>query len=366
MSKRDYYQVLGVEKSASNDEIKKAYRKLAMKNHPDRNAGDKNSEARFKEIQEAYGVLSDSQKKTLYDQYGHEGLSAGGAGHSSNSGFGADFDLGDIFSDFFGRSNRSGSQRTASDLHYELDITLDQVVKGDEVNFDIASKVSCKSCNGLGATNPSDVETCKRCDGIGQVRMQQGFFSMQSTCPDCKGAGKKIKTPCSSCYGDGRVNKKRRLKVKIPVGVDNGDQIRLQGEGEASVRGGRSGDLYVHIRVKPHEFFKRDGIKLYCEIPIDYVTACLGGKVEVPTIESAVTLNIPEATQNNTLFSLKGKGIKQLRGNRVGDMICRVNIQVPNKLNSKQKDALRQFHQTLNDSNYQKDSLFSRIKSWID
>ncbi len=350
MAKRDYYEVLGVSKSASADEIKRAYRRLAMKHHPDRNKDDDTSEARFKEAKEAYEVLKDSNKRATYDRFGHDGLQggAGGPGGFGAEGFGDIF--GDVFGDIFGGGRRSGGGPQVfrgADLGYELQLDLEKAVAGDSVTIDVPTQVSCETCNGSGARKGSEPVTCSTCSGVGQVRMQQGFFSIQQTCPACKGAGTTIADPCSDCHGRGRVRKTRTLSVKVPAGVDDGDRIRLSGEGEAGRNGGPAGDLYVEIRVKPHKIFEREGSNLSCEVPVSFATAALGGEVELPTLNGHVSLKVPPGTQSGKVFRLRGKGVTTVRDPRQGDLFAEVAVETPINLTAEQKEALETFDRLL-------------------
>ncbi len=346
MAKRDYYDVLGVSRSASKDEIKKAYRRLAMKHHPDRNKDDKVAEQKFKEAKEAYESLSDADKRATYDRFGHEGLrgAAGGAGGFSAEGFGDVF--GDVFGDIFGGGRRGRSQVfRGADLGYELRLDLEQAVSGDAVTIEVPTQVTCGECDGKGTAKGSEPVKCTTCGGAGQVRMQQGFFSIQQTCPSCKGAGTIISNPCKNCHGRGRVAKTRKLSVKVPAGVDDGDRIRLSGEGEAGRNGGPSGDLYVEIRVNPHKIFERDSADLSCEVPISVATATLGGSVELPTLDGNVSLKIPAGTQSGKVFRLRNKGVTTVRDQRTGDLFARVAVETPINLTDEQKELLRQFDQ---------------------
>ncbi len=348
MAKEDYYQLLGVSRNASDDDIKKSFRRLAMKYHPDRNPDNAEALEQFKKIKEAHDVLSDPKKRSAYDQFGHAGVDpsmGGGAGFGAG-GFSDIF--GDVFGDIFGGGgrNRGGAQR-GSDLRYNLEISLEEAVSGTEVKIQIPTLITCKSCNGSGASKGSSVTTCSTCHGHGAVRMQQGFFSVQQTCPTCRGTGKQIKDPCRSCHGQGRTQDTKTLSVKIPPGVDTGDRIRLSGEGEAGEAGGPPGDLYVQVHVKDHPIFTRDGANLFCEVPISFPKACLGGEVEVPTLSGKVALKIPPETQTGRLFRLAGKGVKPVRGGAVGDLMCRVRIETPVHLNKDQTDLIRQLEESL-------------------
>jgi molecular chaperone DnaJ len=347
MAKRDYYEILGVSKSASADEIKKAYRRLAMKHHPDRNKDDSDAETRFKEAKEAYEVLKDEDKRSAYDQFGHEGLQgrARGPGGFGAEGFGDIF--GDVFGDIFGGGGRRGGGGPqvfrGADLGYELKLDLEEAVAGDNVKIDVPTQVSCDTCKGSGAKKGSQPVKCSTCGGVGQVRMQQGFFSIQQTCPSCKGAGTTIADPCSDCHGRGRVRKTRTLSVKVPAGVDDGDRIRLSGEGEVGRNGGPSGDLYVEIRVNPHKIFERDASNLSCEVPVSIATATLGGEVELPTLDGNVALKIPAGTQSGKVFRLRGKGVRTVRDVRQGDLFAQVAVETPVNLTAEQKELLEKF-----------------------
>ncbi|MCQ4258594.1 molecular chaperone DnaJ [Stutzerimonas stutzeri] len=351
MAKRDYYEVLGVERGASEAELKKAYRRLAMKHHPDRNPGDKAAEDSFKEANEAYEVLSDASKRQAYDQYGHAGvdpqMGAGAGAAYGNANFSDIF--GDVFSDFFagGRGSSRGGAQRGSDLRYTLELDLEEAVRGTTVTIRVPTLVECKPCDGSGAKKGTAPVTCTTCGGIGQVRMQQGFFSVQQTCPRCHGSGKMISDPCGSCHGQGRVEEQKTLSVKVPPGVDTGDRIRLTGEGEAGAQGGPAGDLYVVVNVREHPIFQRDGKHLYCEVPISFADAALGGELEVPTLDGRVKLKIPEGTQTGKQFRLRGKGVAPVRGGAAGDLLCRVAVETPVNLGKRQRELLDEFRKTL-------------------
>lgn len=348
MAKRDYYEVLGVEKGATADDIKKAYRKLAMKYHPDRNPDDKAAEEKFKEANEAYEVLSDEDKRAAYDRHGHAGVDPNmGAGGGFGGGGNFSDIFGDVFGDIFGGGGARGGQRSnrGSDLRYTLELDLEEAVRGTTVQIRVPKLSTCEVCDGSGAKPGTSVDTCRTCGGQGQVRVQQGFFSMAQTCPTCRGRGKTIKDPCNACHGQGRVEKTKTLEVKIPAGVDTGDRIRLSGEGEAGVNGGPAGDLYVQVAVRQHKIFERDNADLYCEVPISFADAALGGELEVPTLDGRVKLKIPEGTQTGKLFRLRGKGVKPVRGGGPGDLLCKVAVETPVNLSRKQKDLLREFQQ---------------------
>lgn len=367
MAKRDYYEILGVERGASDADLKKAYRRLAMKYHPDRNPGDKAAEEKFKEANEAYEVLSDAGKRSAYDQYGHAGVdpSMGASGFGAGAA-GASFSdiFGDVFSDFFGNARgggRGGPQRGA-DLRYTLDLDLEEAVRGTNVTIRVPTLVGCKTCDGSGAKPGTSPTTCTTCGGIGQVRMQQGFFSVQQTCPRCHGTGKIIPEPCQTCHGQGRIEEQKTLSVKVPAGVDTGDRIRLSGEGEAGTMGGPAGDLYVVVNVREHAIFQRDGKHLYCEVPISFADAALGGELEVPTLDGRVKLKIPEATQTGKMFRLRGKGVVPVRGGGAGDLMCRVVVETPVNLDKRQRELLEEFRNTLQGNS----SHSPRASGWFD
>jgi molecular chaperone DnaJ len=353
MAKRDYYKVLDVARDASEADIKKAYRRLAMKLHPDRNPDDKSAEEQFKEAKEAYEVLSDAQKRAAYDQFGHEGLDAqrgaggGGPGFNPGEAFGDIF--GDVFGDIFGGGRRGGRAQVfrGADLRYELELDLNQAVFGASIEIDVPKLCECETCNGSGAAKGSNPVQCETCHGSGQVRVTQGFFQLQQACPRCRGTGKIIRNPCDTCLGQGRVRRTKKLAVKIPPGVDNGDRIRLSGEGEAGRNGGPTGDLYVEVHVRPHDIFEREGEHLSCEVPVSFVTAALGGTVIVPTLDGQVSLKIPAETQSGRVFRLRDKGVKPVRGGARGDLFCKVMVETPVKLSSEQKELLRKFESSL-------------------
>ncbi len=351
MSKRDYYEVLGISKNASEAEIKKAYRRLAMKYHPDRNAGEGAAEAekKFKEAKEAYEVLSDGQKRAAYDQFGHAGVNSSFGGGPGPGGFGAGASFsdifGDVFGDIFGGARGAGGSRVqrGADLRYNLQVSLEDAVAGTTVKIRVPTLVACDVCGGSGAKKGSQPKSCPTCGGVGQVRIQQGFFSVQQTCPNCHGRGKVIENPCSNCHGQGRVEEHKTLSVKVPPGVDNGDRIRLAGEGQAGEQGGPPGDLYVQILVKEHPIFTREENHLFCEVPIGFATAALGGELEVPTLNGKVKLKVPAGTQTGKMFRMRGKGVQPVRGGPVGDLICRVVVETPVNLTEQQKELLHQF-----------------------
>lgn len=365
MSKKDYYEVLGVNRDASEDEIKKAYRKLAMKHHPDRNPDNPKAEEQFKEAKEAYETLSDEQKRAAYDQYGHAAFDAGGMGGGGFGGAGAaGFDFSDIFGDIFGGGggrSRSNVHRGA-DLRYNLEITLEQAARGTETQIRVPTMAECDTCHGTGAKPGTSPTTCSTCAGHGQVRMQQGFFSIQQTCPRCHGSGKQITSPCSACHGAGRVKQHKTLSVKIPAGVDNDDRIRLSGEGEAGLNGGPAGDLYVVIHIAPHAVFQREGSDLHCEMPISFATAALGGEIEIPTLDGSARIKIPAETQSGKIFRLRGKGIKGVRSSTYGDLHCHVMVETPVNLTDRQKELLRELEDI---SSRDTERHSPRAKSWM-
>ncbi|MGH8278202.1 MAG: molecular chaperone DnaJ [Gammaproteobacteria bacterium] len=368
MNKRDYYEVLGVGRSASEAEIKTAYRRLAMKYHPDRNLGDKSAENKFKEAKEAYEVLDDAEKRSTYDQYGHAGVEAGAArgrgGFNPADAFGDIF--GDMFGDIFGGGRHTGrGQRVyrGADLRYGLELDLEQAVFGDAVSIQVPTLVRCEVCAGSGARKGSRPQTCPTCGGQGQVRMQQGFFSLQQTCPRCHGSGSVISDPCPNCHGQGRVQETRSLSVKIPPGVDNGDRIRLAGEGEAGPMSGPPGDLYVEIHVRPHPIFAREAADLLCTVPVSLMTAALGGEIKVPTLDGRVALKIPPETQSGRVLRLRGKGVKPVRGGATGDLLCRIEVETPVNLSREQKDLLRQLDAALRADG---DRHVPRERTWLD
>ncbi len=352
MAKRCYYEVLEVTRTATEADIKKAYRRLAMKFHPDRNPGDPTAEERFKEAKEAYEVLTDEQKRGVYDQYGHDGLQGRGGGFGGGGADAFADIFGDVFGDIFGAGRRGGGRQVfrGADLRYELELDLEQAVFGHTANVEFTTLGECEPCGGTGAAPGSKPTTCDTCGGSGHVRMQQGFFSVQQTCPRCKGRGQMISQPCDSCLGQGRVRRKKTLSVKIPAGVDSGDRIRLSGEGEGGRNGGPPGDLYVEVRVREHQIFERDGANLSCEVPISFTTAALGGTVEVPTLNGHLSLRIPPETQSGRVFRLRDQGVKPVRGGVPGDLFCRVVVETPVNLTEEQQELLRKFDETLGKS----------------
>ncbi len=362
MSKRDYYEVLGVSQTASEADLKTAYRRLAMKYHPDRNPDDAVAEEKFKEAKIAFEVLSDPQKRAAYDQFGHAGVDAGaGAGGGAGGATFSDI-FGDVFGDIFGGGGRQRSYRGA-DLQYNLEVSLEDAVMGTTAKVRLPTKVRCDTCAGSGAKAGTKPESCRTCGGIGQVRMQQGFFSVQQTCPNCRGSGQIIKDPCGVCRGSGWREEQKTLSVKIPAGVDNGDRIRLTGEGEVSTDGGSPGDLYVQIAVRPHPIFGREGEDLTCEVPISFTAAALGGELQVPTLDGRVKLKIPSGTQSEKVFRLRGKGVRPVRGGATGDLLCKVRVETPVNLTGKQRELLKEFEATIS-SNGGKHS--PQERSWLD
>ncbi len=364
MAKRDYYEVLGVDRNAAEGDLKKAYRRLAMKHHPDRNPGDSAAEESFKEVKEAFEVLSDPRKRQAYDQFGHAGVdnSAGGYGAAGGAGFGDIFDS--VFGDIFGAGRGGGSRAyRGADLRYDLEMSLEDAVAGSEIKIRVPTLVKCETCEGKGSRSGRAPSTCGTCNGVGQVRMQQGFFSVQQTCPKCRGAGSTISDPCASCGGSGKSRGHKTISVKVPAGVDNGDRIRLSGEGEIGQNGGPPGDLYVNVVVKPHAIFSREDTDLRCEVPIDFVTAALGGELEVPTLEGRVMLKIPPETQTGKMFRLRGKGVRSVRGGGLGDLICSVIVETPVNLTKEQKETLKKFSDSLTGGGVKHSP---RASSWLD
>ncbi len=371
MADQDYYQLLGVARECSPEELKKAYRRLAMKHHPDRNKGDQQAEAKFKEVQEAYDVLSNPKKRAAYDQFGRAGVDPNMAsGAQGNANFSDIFE--DIFGNIFGgeqQGRRGGAGRRGADLRYELELSLEDAVHGTSTEIKVPTLVGCKTCSGSGAKPGTQAKTCTTCNGVGQVRMQQGFFSIQQTCPHCHGNGQVITDPCKDCHGHGAVREHHTLSVKVPAGVDNGDRIRLSGQGEAGPSSGTPGDLYVQINVRPHPIFTREDNNLHCEVPISFVTAALGGEIEVPTLGGRVKLKVPPEAQSGKLFRLRGKGIKPVRGGAAGDLLCRIMVETPVNLTAKQKAMLTEFEQALHDNKQHAPkaaSWFENVKRFFD
>ena len=354
-NKRDFYDILGVARNATDEEIKKSYRKLAMKYHPDRNPDSKEAEDKFKEAKEAYEMLSDPQKRAAYDQYGHAGVDPNMGGMGGGQGFGGFSDaFGDIFGDIFGggaagaRGGRGGPQvYRGADLRYSMEITLEEAAHGHETQIRVPSWSNCEHCGGEGAEPGTKVETCGTCHGAGQVRVSQGFFSMQQTCPRCNGSGKHIPKPCKKCHGAGKTKSQKTLEVKIPAGIDDGMRIRSTGNGEPGVNGGPSGDLYVEVHIKEHPVFERDGDDLHCQMPISFIDAALGGEIQVPTLSGKASFDVPEGTQSGKTFRLRSKGIKSLRTSLPGDLYIHVQVETPVKLNQEQKDILKKLDESL-------------------
>ncbi|MDA9558082.1 molecular chaperone DnaJ [Vibrio sp.] len=376
MSKQDYYEALGVSRDASEREVKKAYKRLAMKYHPDKNPGDAAAEAKFKDIKEAYEILTDAQKRAAYDQYGHAAFDQSQGGFGGGGG-GADFGdiFGDVFGDIFGGGGgrRGGGRRAqrGSDLRYNMELTLEEAVRGVSKEIEVPTYTHCDPCEGTGAKKGSSPETCSTCGGHGQVQMRQGFFAVQQACPTCHGKGQIIKDPCGVCHGQGRKQETKILNVKIPAGVDTGDRIRLASEGEAGEHGAPAGDLYVEVHVQEHHIFERDGNNLYCEVPVSFTMAALGGEVEVPTLDGRVSLKVPSETQTGRMFRMRGKGIKGVRGGGIGDLIVKLAVETPVNLSSKQKELLREFEESCGGSNAEKhkpksEGFFSGVKKFFD
>ena len=381
MAKRDYYEVLGAKKGASAEELKKAYRTKAKELHPDRNSDNPNAEAQFKEVNEAYDVLKDADKKAAYDRYGHAAFEGGMGGGGQRGGFGGggqgDFGSAfsdvfeDLFGDFMGRGGGGGGGRSraqrGSDLRYNLRVSLEEAYAGVPKTINVPTSIACDSCRGTGAEGGSEPTTCPTCSGMGKVRAQQGFFTVERTCPTCNGAGQIVKNPCKSCHGHGRIEKERALSVNIPAGVETGTRIRLAGEGEAGLRGGPTGDLYIFIEVKEHPIFQRDSAHLFCRVPISFATAALGGEVEVPTIDGGkARVKVPAGSQTGKQMRLRAKGMPALRGGGVGDMLLELAVETPVNLTSRQKELLREFEELSEDNNPEGQTFFSKVKGFWD
>ncbi|MEL6700317.1 MAG: molecular chaperone DnaJ [Pseudomonadota bacterium] len=376
MSKRDYYETLGVAKGASADELKKAYRKKAKELHPDRNSDNPNAEAQFKEVNEAYDVLKDADKKAAYDRFGHAAFEGGMGGGRAGGGMGGQGDFAsafsDVFDDLFGDfmgGQRGGGRRAArgADLRYNLRVTLEEAYAGLSKTINVPTSVSCGACNGTGAEGGSEPQTCPTCSGMGKVRAQQGFFTVERTCPTCSGTGQIIQNPCRVCGGAGRVEKDRALNVNIPAGVETGTRIRLSGEGEAGIRGGPSGDLYIFIEVSDHRIFERDGVNLFCRVPVSMTSAAMGGDIEVPTIDGGRSrVKIPAGSQSGRQMRLRAKGMPALRGGGSGDMFIELAVETPVNLTSRQKELLREFEELSEDNNPESSSFFKSVKSFWD
>ena len=354
MSRLDYYEVLGVTRSAADGEIKSAYRKLAMKYHPDRNPGDKGAEEKFKQAAEAYAVLADGEKRSLYDRFGHAGVAGAGAGAGFDPNVFNGFEdilggLGDIFGfgDLFGGGRRRGGPQRGADLRYDLEITFEEAALGTETAIQIPRQENCDACSGSGAAPGTSPTTCPQCRGQGQVRFQQGFFTVARTCPQCRGNGKVVPSPCHSCRGAGRVTRERKLTVKIPAGIATGQQLRLQGEGESGTLGGPAGSLYVVVQVQEHKFFRRDGNNLFCEIPVNFTTVALGGEIQVPTLDGTEPVKVPEGTATGTTLRLRGKGMPDVSGRGRGDLFATVQVQTPKKLSREQRRLLEDLAKAL-------------------
>ncbi|VFP84053.1 Chaperone protein DnaJ [Candidatus Erwinia haradaeae] len=369
MVKRDYYEILGVPKSADEREIKKAYKRLAMKFHPDRNLGDKGAEGRFKEIKEAYEILTNVQKRASYDQYGHAAFEQGGMGGGSQAGFSsgsADFSdiFGDVFGDIFGGGRRQQRATRGADLRYTMELSLEEAVRGTAKEIRIPTFEKCSVCHGNGTKTGNKPQVCAACHGSGQVQTRQGFFTVQQACQYCHGRGSKIQDPCRSCNAKGRIAKSKTLSVKIPAGVDTGDRIRLTGEGEAGEQGASAGDLYVEVQMRKHHIFEREENNLYCEVPINFIMAALGGEIEVPTLDGRVTLKIPPETQTGRLFRMRGRGVTSVRSHASGDLLCRVVVETPVNLNEHQKTILRNLNDSFSGASGEKNS--PRSKTFFD
>ena len=372
MSKADYYETLGVDRGVDDKTLKSAFRKQAMKYHPDRNPGDAEAEARFKELGEAYEVLKDPQKRSAYDQYGHAAFEQGGGG-GPFGGFGGG-SMSDIFEDIFGdmmgggRGRSSSGRQRGADLRYNMEISLEDAYSGKTAEIEIPTSITCETCDGSGAKPGSSPSTCATCSGVGQVRASQGFFSIQRTCPSCQGRGETISDPCQSCSGTGRENRTKTLSVNVPAGIEDGTRIRLANEGEAGVRGGPTGDLYIFLSIKPHQFFQRDGADIYCRVPISMTTAALGGQFEVGTVDGGKTrVKVPEATQNGKQFRLRGKGMPVMRSNQTGDMFIQVAVETPQKLTRRQRELLQEFEAESSEANNpESDNFFSRMRGFFD
>ena len=372
MSKADYYETLGVSRDADEKTLKSAFRKQAMKYHPDRNPDNAEAEAKFKELGEAYEALKDPQKRAAYDRFGHAAFENGGAGGGGGSPFGSG-GMGDIFEDIFGEMmgggrRSSGGRARGADLRYNMEISLEEAFAGKTAEIEIPTSVTCETCDGDGAKPGTSPSTCGTCGGVGQVRASQGFFSIQRTCPNCQGRGEVISDPCNDCSGTGHTSETKTLSVNVPAGIEDGTRIRLAGEGEAGTRGGPQGDLYIFLSIKPHEFFQRDGADIYCRVPISMTTAALGGQFEVGTVEGAKTrVKVPEGTQNGKQFRLRSKGMPVMRSSQMGDMYIQVAIETPSNLTKRQRELLTEFEQESSEENSPESTgFFSRMKGFFD
>lgn len=371
MAKADYYETLGVSRGASDKELKSAFRKKAMQFHPDRNPDNPEAEAKFKEINEAYEVLKDEQKRAAYDRYGHAAFEQGGMGHGFGNEFGSS--MSDIFEDIFGEMMGGGGRRSrgrerGADLRFNMEITLEEAFHGKSADIEVPTSVTCKTCSGSGAKPGTNPKPCPTCGGIGKVRASQGFFTVERTCPTCHGRGEIIEDPCETCGGVGRVTENRKLSVSIPAGIEDGTRIRLSGEGEAGLRGGPSGDLYIFLTQKPHDLFQRDGADIFCRVPISMTTAILGGQFEVPTVDGGKTrVRIPEGTQSGKQFRLRGKGMPVLRSQQFGDMYIQVDVETPSHLSKRQKELIQEFDKLTGEDNHPNSSgFFAKVKDFIE
>lgn len=370
MAKRDFYEVLDVARDADEKALKSAYRKMAMKYHPDRNPGDADAEAQFKEVNEAYDTLKDPQKRAAYDRFGHAAFENGGFGGGAGAhDFGST--MSDIFEEFFGMGGggrRSGGRERGADLRYNLDVTLEEAFHGKTVEIEVPTSVTCDNCSGTGAKPGTSPSACRTCGGAGRVRAAQGFFTLERTCPTCQGRGQVITDPCGGCGGSGRKTQERTLSVNIPAGIEDGTRIRLSGEGEAGLRGGPSGDLYIFLSIRPHELFQRDGADLYCRVPISLSTAALGGQFDVPTVDGKTSrVKVPEGTQTGKQFRLKGKGMPVMRSSQAGDMYIQVTVETPTNLTRRQRELLAEFEKEASGENHpQSAGFFSKVKDFID
>ena len=370
MAKRDFYEVLGVGRDADDKALKSAFRRLAMQLHPDRNPGDHTAEVKFKEINEAYDILKDPQKRSAYDRFGHQAFDGGGTGGGAGAGFGSFADIFDnIFGDVMGAASRRSSRERGSDLRYNLEITLEEAFAGKTVEIEVPTSVTCEVCTGSGARPGSSPQTCATCGGAGRVRASQGgFFHIERTCPTCHGRGEVVKDPCTKCGGAGRVTQNRTLSVNIPAGIEDGTRIRLAGEGEAGLRGGPAGDLYIFLSIRPNAFFQRDGADLFCRVPVSITTAALGGQFEVPTVDGGRTrVKVPEGTQSGKQFRLKGKGMPVLRTRQFGDMYVQIVVETPQNLSRRQRDLLEEFERVSSgENNPESSGFFARVKEFFE